>query len=147
MATVANPTDIQLTRAEFYQRLRPENLAPLWEVLAALVTPTPRTPAIPAAWSLDRIKPMLMEAGELISAAEAERQSLPLLQVPHAPGRDQHDRRLPQRSRDGDRRQRQRRKSWRRHIATRRTRFGLSWMVKVPSPPSTASAPTCIDTI
>jgi gentisate 1,2-dioxygenase len=85
MATAANPTDIQLTRAEFYQRLRPENLAPLWEVLAALVTPTPRTPAIPAAWSFDRIKPMLMEAGELITAAEAERRVL-ILENPAMPG-------------------------------------------------------------
>jgi len=85
MATAANPTDILLTRAEFYQRLRPENLAPLWEVLAALVTPTPRTPAIPAAWSFDRIKPMLMEAGELITAAEAERRVL-ILENPAMPG-------------------------------------------------------------
>jgi gentisate 1,2-dioxygenase len=85
MATAENPTDIQSTRAEFYQRLRPENLAPLWEVLAALVTPTPRTPAIAAAWSFDRIKPMLMEAGELITAAEAERRVL-ILENPAMPG-------------------------------------------------------------
>ena len=85
MATAANPTDILLTRAEFYQRLRPENLAPLWEVLAALVTPTPRTPAVPASWSFDRIKPMLMEAGQLITAAEAERRVL-ILENPAMPG-------------------------------------------------------------
>jgi gentisate 1,2-dioxygenase len=85
MARAENFTDRQLTRAEFYQRLRPENLAPLWEVLAALVTPTPRTPAIPAAWSFDRIRPMLMEAGELISAAEAERRVL-ILENPALPG-------------------------------------------------------------
>jgi gentisate 1,2-dioxygenase len=85
MATAVNFTDPQLTRAEFYQRLRPENLAPLWEVLAALVTPAPRTPAIPAAWSFDRIRPMLMEAGELITAAEAERRVL-ILENPAMPG-------------------------------------------------------------
>jgi gentisate 1,2-dioxygenase len=85
MATAANSSDLQLTRAEFYQRLRPENLAPLWEVLAALVTPTPRTPAVPAAWSFDRIRPMLMEAGQLITAAEAERRVL-ILENPAMPG-------------------------------------------------------------
>ncbi len=57
----------------FYERLRPERLAPLWQVLAALVTPAPRSPAVAAAWSFDRIRPPLMEAGELITAAEAER--------------------------------------------------------------------------
>ena len=85
MATAANSSDLQLTRAEFYQRLRPENLAPLWEVLAALVTPTPRTSAVPAAWSFDRIRPMLMEAGQLITAAEAERRVL-ILENPAIPG-------------------------------------------------------------
>jgi len=85
MATAATPTYVQSARAEFYERLRPENLAPLWEVLAALVTPTPRTPAVPAAWSFDRIKPMLMEAGELITAAEAERRVL-ILENPAMPG-------------------------------------------------------------
>ena len=85
MATAANPTYVHSARGEFYQRLRPENLAPLWEVLAALVTPTPRTPAVAAAWSFDRIRPMLMEAGELITAAEAERRVL-ILENPAIPG-------------------------------------------------------------
>jgi gentisate 1,2-dioxygenase len=85
MATATNPSDLQSTRTEFYRRLRPQNLAPLWEVLAALVTPTPRTQAIPAAWSFDRIRPMLMEAGELITAAEAERRVL-ILENPALPG-------------------------------------------------------------
>jgi gentisate 1,2-dioxygenase len=85
MATAANPTSVQSARAEFYRRLRPENLAPLWEVLAALVTPTPRTPAVAAAWFFDRIRPMLMEAGDLITAAEAERRVL-ILENPALPG-------------------------------------------------------------
>src|SRR3979409_2225072 len=85
MATTTASSDLQLLRAEFYQRLRPENLAPLWEVLAALVTPAPRTPAVPASWSFDRIKPMLMEAGQLITAAEAERRVL-ILENPAIPG-------------------------------------------------------------
>ena len=72
-------------RAAFYARLAPERLAPLWEVLAALVTPVPRPLAAAASWSFDRIKPLLMEAGELITAAEAERRVL-ILENPAMPG-------------------------------------------------------------
>lgn len=85
MAAPAPSSNVEASRAEFYDRLRPQNLAPLWEVLSALVTPTPSTPAMPAAWSFDNIRPMLMEAGELITAAEAERRVL-ILENPALPG-------------------------------------------------------------
>jgi gentisate 1,2-dioxygenase len=77
--------DSTAARAAFYNRLRPRNLAPLWEVLSALVTPSPRTPAVPASWSFAGIRPLLMEAGALISAAEAERRVL-ILENPAMPG-------------------------------------------------------------
>ena len=76
---------LKAARADFYNRLRPEGLAPLWEVLAALVTPSPRTPAVPASWSYERVKRLLMEAGGLITAAEAERRVL-ILENPAMPG-------------------------------------------------------------
>ncbi len=85
MATKANLNNLEAARDDFYDRLAPESLAPLWKVLAALVTPTPRTPASPAAWSFDRIEPLLMEAGDLITAAEAERRVL-ILENPAMPG-------------------------------------------------------------
>ena len=85
MATLAKPTNLEAARDDFYDRLTPEALAPLWKVLSALVTPTPRTGAVPAAWSFDRIRPLLMEAGELITAAEAERRVL-ILENPALPG-------------------------------------------------------------
>ena len=78
-------SNIEATRKAYYDRLASENLAPLWEVLSALVTPTPRTVAIPASWSFDRIRPILMEAGELITATEAERRVL-ILENPALPG-------------------------------------------------------------
>ena len=78
-------SNIKLARAEFYERLSNERLAPLWEVLSALVTPTPRTPAVAASWSFLQIRPLLMEAGELITAAEAERRVL-ILENPAMPG-------------------------------------------------------------
>ena len=86
MATLAKtPTNLEAARDDFYDRLAPEALAPLWKVLAALVTPTPRTPAVPAAWSFDRIRPLLLEAGDLITAEEAERRVL-ILENPALPG-------------------------------------------------------------
>ena len=81
----SRPTNLEAVRDDFYERLTPEALAPLWKVLSALVTPTPRTPAVSAAWSFDRIRPLLMEAGDLITAAEAERRVL-ILENPAMPG-------------------------------------------------------------
>ena len=85
MTTLARPSNLEAARDDFYDRLSPEALAPLWKVLSALVTPTPRTPAVAAAWSFDRIEPLLMEAGDLITAAEAERRVL-ILENPALPG-------------------------------------------------------------
>jgi gentisate 1,2-dioxygenase len=78
-------SNIDAARHEYYDRLRPEHLSPLWNVLHDLVLPAPRSRAMPARWSFDRIKPMLMEAGELITAAEAERRVL-ILENPAMPG-------------------------------------------------------------
>jgi gentisate 1,2-dioxygenase len=87
-AALSNTTasDVRAVRAEFYQRLEPHGLAPLWEVLAALVTPTPRTPVATAKWSFGAIEPLLMEAGRLITAQEAERRVL-ILENPALVGR------------------------------------------------------------
>ncbi|MGH8516869.1 MAG: gentisate 1,2-dioxygenase [Panacagrimonas sp.] len=65
-------------RREFYRRIDPQHLTPLWEVLGALVPPTPRTAARPALWHFDDVRPALMEAGRLITAHEAERRVLVL---------------------------------------------------------------------
>ena len=63
---------------EYYERLDAKDSAPLWEVLADLVTPEPRTQCLPAIWRFDEIRPLLMEAGSLITAAQAERRVLVL---------------------------------------------------------------------
>jgi gentisate 1,2-dioxygenase len=64
---------------EFYQRLDSKGTAPLWEVLAKLVRVDPQTACVPALWRYDEIRPLLMEAGRLITAKEAERRVLMLL--------------------------------------------------------------------
>jgi len=72
-------------RQAFYDRIAPQNLHPLWEVLGALVTPEPRTPIRPHLWHYDEVRPALMEAGRLITAKEAERRVL-ILENPGLPG-------------------------------------------------------------
>jgi len=63
-------------RQAYYRRISGHHLAPLWEVLGALVPETPRTPAVPALWRYAEIRAFVMEAGRLISAREAERRVL-----------------------------------------------------------------------
>lgn len=65
-------------RRDLYERLDDRSTAPLWEVLAKLVTPEPKTSCVPALWRYDEIRPLLMEAGRLITAKEAERRVLVL---------------------------------------------------------------------
>jgi len=63
-------------REEFYTRIATGSLAPLWEVLKTIQSREPRPPEVAALWRYDEVRPMLMEAGRLISAAEAERRVL-----------------------------------------------------------------------
>jgi gentisate 1,2-dioxygenase len=63
-------------RQAYYQRIAALELTPLWEVLGALVPPRPSTPCTAAMWRYRDVRPCLMEAGELISAEEAERRVL-----------------------------------------------------------------------
>jgi gentisate 1,2-dioxygenase len=60
----------------FYDRLEAHNLAPLWEVFEDLATAEPRPRCIPATWHYDEIRPMLMEAADLITPDQAERRVL-----------------------------------------------------------------------
>lgn len=73
------PTLTDQTRAarqQFYQQIDQFNLTPLWEVLGALVPPSPRPVVVPAHWRYAGIRAKVMEAGRLITAAEAERRVL-----------------------------------------------------------------------
>jgi gentisate 1,2-dioxygenase len=65
-------------RREFTERLGIKNAAPLWEVLGEIVPPVPRPASVPALWRYDELRPLLMEAGKLITAHEAERRVLML---------------------------------------------------------------------
>src|SRR5579884_1863338 len=66
-------------RQAFYDRIAPANLSPLWEQLHNLVTPEPRPACLPAIWRYREVRPFLMQAGTLITAQEATRRVLMLM--------------------------------------------------------------------
>ena len=78
----AKPSD---SRADYYRRIKPMNLTPLWEQLHALVPKEPKSPCVPALWRYADIRPVLMESAELITAEEAVRRVL-VLENPALPG-------------------------------------------------------------
>ena len=65
-------------RKEFYGRLAAKSAAPLWEVLGAIIPPEPKPEAVPFLWHYDDLRPLLMEAGHLLTEKEAERRVLVL---------------------------------------------------------------------
>jgi gentisate 1,2-dioxygenase len=70
--------DTAAQRADFYQRISAHHMTPLWEVLGALVPPLPNSPALPALWRYNDLRPHVLDAGRLITAEEAERRVLVL---------------------------------------------------------------------
>ncbi len=72
--------DAQGTASEemkaYYDRMGERSLAPLWEVLKGLVPKEPVTKAVPHVWEYENVRPFVMEAGERITAKEAERRVL-----------------------------------------------------------------------
>jgi len=72
-------------RADYVRRIRDQHLAPLWDVLAGLVTAEPKTVIAPYRWSYKAIRPALLESAGLISTQEAERRVL-IFENPNLPG-------------------------------------------------------------
>jgi gentisate 1,2-dioxygenase len=73
------------TREQFYEQIRALNMTPLWESLHSLVPPAPRPSCVPALWDYQKVRPYLMQSGELITAEEAVRRVL-ILENPGLPG-------------------------------------------------------------
>jgi gentisate 1,2-dioxygenase len=72
--------------APFEARLRERSMTPLWEVFHQLITPQPKSPARAAQWKYADVRPLVMEGGEAISAAQAERRVL-IFENPAMPGK------------------------------------------------------------
>jgi len=77
-AEKAASADVAAARRAFYDRIDRLGMTPLWEVLGALVPVQPKSPVAPVLWCYDRIREHVMEAGRLITAAQAERRVLVL---------------------------------------------------------------------
>ena len=61
---------------EYYAQISEASAAPLWQVLRDIVTPEPSSVCRPAIWRYQELRAMLMKAGALISASDAERRVL-----------------------------------------------------------------------
>ncbi|HZT26657.1 MAG TPA: cupin domain-containing protein [Pseudolabrys sp.] len=82
MSVATHPGDskhnIQAARRAYYEKAAKYHMAPLWEVLKDLVTPEPKTQCQPAIWKFGDVKKLMLEAGDVITAEEAERRVLVL---------------------------------------------------------------------
>jgi gentisate 1,2-dioxygenase len=72
-------------RQAFYDKMKPHALTPLWEVLKGLVPREPTSKAVAHAWHYSTVRPLVLEAGSLLTAEEAERRVL-VFENPALPG-------------------------------------------------------------
>ena len=72
---------------QYVSTLQPYHVEPLWTVMGAMVPPQPNPKAAIASWKYEKIRPLLLEAGRLVKAEEAERRVLmlvnPAMVAPH----------------------------------------------------------------
>ena len=85
-AKAGNKHNITGARQAYYDKISKYHLAPLWEVLKGLVTPEPKTQMQPALWKFPEVEKLMLEAGDVITAEEAERRVL-VLENPGEPGK------------------------------------------------------------
>jgi gentisate 1,2-dioxygenase len=83
-----NSRDLQSQREAFYDRIDPQNMAPLWTRLKALVPESPTPVGVPHRWRYADVRPYVLESAQHISAKEAERRVL-ILENPALRGTSQ----------------------------------------------------------
>ncbi|MGZ3411942.1 MAG: gentisate 1,2-dioxygenase [Xanthobacteraceae bacterium] len=78
----ATPNDskhnLKAVRDAYYSKISKYDMAPLWEVLKNVVTPEPKSKCKAAIWKFSDIQKLMAEAGDVITAEEAERRVLVL---------------------------------------------------------------------
>src|SRR5262245_7856143 len=80
--TTEKPTitaELTVEREAFYRDLPQYSLRPLWQTLSSALTPEPRVKSIPCIWRWQDVRPRMLRAGELVTAEEAERRVLMLV--------------------------------------------------------------------
>lgn len=65
-------------RRDLYARMQRKGVAPLWAVLSTLIRPKPAPQARAVLWRYDELRPLIMDAGRLLTPQEAERRVLVL---------------------------------------------------------------------
>ncbi len=65
-------------RQAYYDKISKLDMAPLWVVLKDIIPDEPKTVCAPAVWHFKDVKPLVAEAGSVISAEEATRRVLVL---------------------------------------------------------------------
>ena len=83
-----NTTNDTPEREAWYETIKAYQLSPLWRFLSTLVTPVPKGACVPYLWKFNEVEPFVMQAGELITAQEAERRVL-ILENPGLAGTSQ----------------------------------------------------------
>ncbi len=80
--------DAQSRREDFYRRIDPSHMAPLWTRLKSLVPAAPTPVGVPHQWRYADVRGFVLESAEHISAREAERRVL-ILENPGLRGASQ----------------------------------------------------------
>ena len=75
MSLTEKPTDTP-ERLAFYEKIDQQAYTPLWAVFSDIITPQPKSDCRPHLWRFEQAREWLLEAGELITAKEAERRVL-----------------------------------------------------------------------
>src|ERR671936_117262 len=82
MVTAAPQTlsaELRAARESFYAQLPEQAMGALWNVLSSALTPEPRVHSVPHVWRWRDVRPQVLRSGELVTAEEAERRVLMLL--------------------------------------------------------------------
>ncbi len=77
--------ELTAQREAFYADLPQFSMQPLWAVLSEAMTAEPRVRSVPHLWRWQDVRPRVLRSGELVTAEEAERRVLMLLN-PALPG-------------------------------------------------------------
>ncbi|KAH7071814.1 RmlC-like cupin domain-containing protein [Paraphoma chrysanthemicola] len=72
-------TSNEVDFAHYVNRLEEKNVTPLWTIMDKMVPPHPNPKAAITSWEYSLLRPALIEASEIVSAEEAERRVLILV--------------------------------------------------------------------
>jgi gentisate 1,2-dioxygenase len=73
-------------REQLYERLQANNMTALWQALGSVTSRSPRPESVPHLWRWNDVRPLLADAGRLVTPQEAERRVLMLIN-PSYPGK------------------------------------------------------------